>query len=72
MIPLGEAIYEHGTLRLLQPADLREQQHVLVTIRDVATADEDDPRPWRGSRVLLIMASNDPARGLRGRAPRCR
>ena len=48
MIQLGEAIYEHGTLRLLKPADLREQQHVLVAIQDVAAEEEDDRRPWRG------------------------
>lgn len=50
-----QAVYEDGLLRPLEALDLRNRQHVQVTITDVVVADDAagyfEPDEWEASRT---------------------
>ena len=47
MARVVEAIYENGTLKLLEPLDLAERQHVRITIHEpTAESPEESLEAW--------------------------
>ena len=73
-----EAVFEHGVLRPLEPLALEDEQHVLITIRGVATHQTPYPRAaelewlrqhraeYRGQWVALdgdVLLSHGPKAG---------
>ena len=68
-----EAVYENGVLRLLEPVDLQEHQHVTVTIdengaRSTHEAErdrQDSPMPINGAELVAYWEK----KGLIGTRP---
>ena len=50
MVWQGEAVFEHGVLRPLEPLALAEQQHVQIVIRDAEPPDATPPEEEAGLR----------------------
>ena len=50
-----EAIFEAGTLRLLEPLELAEREHVMVTVRKELEAGAPDPR--KAAEIMAAIAA---------------
>jgi predicted DNA-binding antitoxin AbrB/MazE fold protein len=59
-----DAVYENGMLRPLQPLDLKEHEHVLVSVVKTAASERSSPAVEYIERIRREQQDAEPAPGL--------